>query len=550
MTASFLARPPYNLDADALAWVRATFASLSPAERLAQLFVLRSGVDGAAFARILGFGPGGITAVFGPDPQSELDNIAALKAAASVPPLISADLEGSRMSLPFGTEVPNPLALAAVDDPDATAEISRIMAAEAIAAGVNWSFTPVVDINAAFRSAIVATRGFGSDVATIARHALKQIEVFQAHGVAATAKHWPGEGYDDRDQHLVTTINPLSLEAWDATFGRLYRGAIEAGVLSIMSGHIAFPAFVRSIDAHAGIEAFRPASISRLLNVTLLRERLGFNGLIVSDATPMAGLTAWCRREDAMPLIIAGGCDMILFSDDAERDRAALARAVAAGELDQARVDDAVTRVLGLKAALGLHEPQAAPRPSFGAPESRRIAETVTARAPTLVKDTQNLLPLDPAKHRRILVITPGIVMPFLPQPLPFAVPDMLRQKGFEVTLHEPATRVSRDDFDLVLYLFGDETLLTRGHIFVDWLRLSGSFAKAMQRYWHDIPTAMISFGYPYLLYDAPRVPTCINAYCTTETMQRAVVDALLSDRPWNRRSPVDPFCGLEDARL
>jgi len=112
-----------------------------------------------------------------------------------------------------------------------------------------------------------------------------------------------------------------------------------------------------------------------------------------------------------------------------------------------------------------------------------------------------------------------------------------------------PAHRPSRDDTDLVLYLFGEETLLTRGHIFLDWLRLNGDFVGAMQRYWNDVPTLMISFGYPYYLYDAPRAPTYINAYCTTETMQRAVVEALLGNRPWNRHSPVDPFAGDDQAR-
>src|SRR4029079_12885143 len=222
-------------------------------------FVLRSGVDAAAFERIKDFRPGGITAVFTADPEHERRNIDELIAGSKVRPLISADLEGSRMSLPFGTQIPNPLALAAIDDLEATAEISRIMAEEGRAAGVNWSFTPVLDVNAAFRSAIVATRGFGSDVATIERHALVQLRMFQEHGIAATVKHWPGEGYDDRDQHLVTTVNPQTVEAWEETFGRLYRAAIEAGVLSVMSGHIAFPAFVRSLLPKAGLEAFRPA---------------------------------------------------------------------------------------------------------------------------------------------------------------------------------------------------------------------------------------------------------------------------------------------------
>ena len=120
-------------------------------------------------------------------------------------------------------------------------------------------------------------------------------------GVASAIKHWPGEGFDDRDQHLVTTINPLSMEEWEASFGRLYRGAIAAGALSVMSAHIALPAFVRALDPDAGLEAFRPASISRLLNEELLRKRLGFNGLIVSDATPMAGLGAWANAATRCP---------------------------------------------------------------------------------------------------------------------------------------------------------------------------------------------------------------------------------------------------------
>jgi hypothetical protein len=123
------------------------------------------------------------------------------------------------MSLPFGTQVPNPLALAAIDDLQVTTDISRIIAEEAAFIGVNWSFTPVMDINQAFRSSIVGTRSFGADVETICRHAVSHIEALQRHGVAATAKHWPGEGYDDRDQHLVTTINPLSMAEWNATFG-------------------------------------------------------------------------------------------------------------------------------------------------------------------------------------------------------------------------------------------------------------------------------------------------------------------------------------------
>jgi beta-N-acetylhexosaminidase len=540
---------PFHLDAAAIAWVRDTLAAMTQAQKTGQLFVHSSmGKDPTELARLAALHPAGITRFYTPDLGYELDFIANACAQSPIPLLISADLEGSRMSLPFGTEVPNPLALAAINDTSATREISEIMAAEARAIGINWSFTPVLDINAAFRSPIVATRGFGSNMETIKAHALTQIDVFQANGLAATVKHWPGEGHDDRDQHLVTTINPLSLEDWEASHGQLYRAAIAAGVLSVMSAHIALPAFVRALDPDAGLEAFRPASVSRALTHTLLRERLGFNGLIVSDATPMAGFGAWGPRETMLPECINAGCDLILFSQDPAADFALIHAAITDGRIPESRVNEAIIRTLGLKAALGLHKPHTNTNPAaLGLPENRKRAQSITARAPTLVKDTQQLLPLSVAKHKRLLIASGGIVSP-IHGTTAFTLPDLLAREGFEVTLasgdHNPK------DFDAMLYLFGEETLLTRGRIFLDWAKIAGSFHAAMDRHWHDLPTAMISFGYPYYLYDAPRVPTYINAFATMETMQTAVLECLLGRSPWNMRSPHDPFCGLEDARF
>lgn len=550
MSLDHLTNAPFNLDPAALAWVRETFERLGPDDKLRQLFnLLSAGNDGQAIARQQAFRPGGVTRIRGAGMARERAILDGFNAHAPVPMLVSADLEGSRMSLAGGAEWPNPLALAAIDDLEVTTNVSRMMAEEARAAGINWSFTPVLDINAAFRSPIVATRGFGSDPDVIERHALTQMQVFQSHGIASAVKHWPGEGYDDRDQHLVTTINPLSMDEWEATFGRLYRAAIEAGVLSVMSAHIALPAFVREQTGDdAGVEAFRPASVSRLLNEELLRKKLGFNGLIVSDATGMAGLGAWSKREVHLPEIIASGCDVILFSNDPEQDLRYLEAALADGRLSWDRVDDAVMRQLGMKAALGLHAPAETTVPTD--PETARAyASEVARRAPTLVKDVQELLPLDPETRRRVLVFSGGIVFPFLPEPLPFVLPELLANKGFEVTLYSPDVEVTPENFDLIIYLFGDETLLTRGRIFLDWLALTGNFGTAMARHWHEIPTLMLSFGYPYLLYDAPRIPTYVNAYSTTETMQRAVADLLTGAQPWNTNNPVDPFCGLGDAQ-
>ena len=538
---------PFHLSDDDVDWVNRTLSDLSREQKLAQLInVLVMTDDPDDLAALQNLGPGSMTRLASDDPAYECRLRDAFQAAAPVPVLISADLEGSHMTQPGGVMLPNPLGLAAVDDVAATSRATEILAADAAENGVAWSFTPLLDINAAFRSAIVGTRSFGSDPDLIRRHMLAQIATLQAHGIAATAKHFPGEGFDDRDQHLVTTVNPLSLPEWENTFGRLYRDAIEGGVLSIMTGHIAFPAWVRAMGRED--DAFKPGSINRHINIALLREHLGFQGLIVSDATPMAGLGAYAPRREFVAEVISEGCDVILFSPDPQQDLIWLAEAVDDGRLSMERVDDAVTRLLALKARLRLHDPVSAP------PRDRKadahFAADLHARVPTLVKDVQGLFPISPDRQRRVLIISGGIVIPFAPEPLPFVLPDMMRERGFDVSLYSPGDAITPDRFDLVLYLFGEETLLTRNNIHIDWHRLMGGVLQAMERPWHDVPTAMISFGYPYHLYDAPRVPTYVNAYAATAPMQAATLAAMMGETPWQGTSPVDPFCGLEDARF
>ncbi len=539
---------PFLLDDEAATWVETVLKSMSQEQKLAQLInVLIRTDDPEELAQLQRLGLGSTSRKVSGDADLERKIRDDFHAQAPVPLLITADLEGSRMSQPGGVVLPNPLGIAAVDDVTATERATEILSMDGLANGINWTFTPLLDINKEFRSAIVGTRSFGSDLERIRRHMLTQIRTFQGKGVAATAKHWPGEGYDDRDQHLVTTINPLSVEEWEATFGSLYRDAIQSGVLSVMPGHIAFPAWVRKLGFEA--DAFTPATINRHLTQTLLRDHLGFNGVIVSDATAMAGLNAFAKRKDFLPKIISAGCDIILFSNDPQQDLRWLQEAIEDGRLSLERLDEAVSRILSLKARVGLHNgiPGLPARDRAG---DEAFAKELHQRVPTLVKGTQNLLPISPEKHRRVLIISGGIVDPFQPNPMPFQLPEMMQEKGFEVSVYRAGEEVDPSAYDLLLYLFGEETLLTRNHIFIDWLKLMGGFRFSMQRFWHEVPTAMISFGYPYHLYDAPRVPTYINAYSTTEQMQSAVLNALLGETPWQGTSPVDPFCRLEDAKL
>ncbi|MDE2504805.1 MAG: hypothetical protein KGL18_17715, partial [Burkholderiales bacterium] len=355
-----LRRPPFSLGTAELGWVTTTYASLSMARRLAQLFNVAAGSDDAAqLATIARVQPAAVTPGACGDRASTRSCIAELQARSDLPLLVSADLEGGAISAGCFTPMLNQLGAAAMASDRLYEEMVEAMALEARALGFNWSFTPVVDINAEFRSSIVGTRSFGSDRLRIARMALIHVRTLQRLGVAATAKHWPGEGFDARDQHLVTTLNPLSLAQWRDEFGTLYRRLIESGVLSIMSAHIAWPAYARACGEQ-GLETCRPASLSRHLNLGLLRGELGFAGLIVSDATLMGGLGSWGPRRIVIPELIENGCDMILFTRDIDGDIGHLLAAIEDGRLTMERVEAAVLRVLALKAALGLHRRDAA----------------------------------------------------------------------------------------------------------------------------------------------------------------------------------------------
>lgn len=551
-----LRNKPFCLDEKGLAWVESVFEEMGVEEKVSQVFnLLLLGNEEKDFDAIKRFKPGGFTRFYSNDLRYEWEQLNSISDCLKIPPLVSADLEGSRQSFSFGTSLPNQLSLAAIDDVTTTQAVTSIFAHEAKGVGVNWSFTPVIDINKAFRSAIVGCRSYGSDVDLIQRHATAHIQAMQSSGVAATVKHWPGEGYDDRDQHLVTTSNPLSYADWMDTYGKLYRSAIDDGVMSVMSAHVAFPAYVKSIVDDPGVEAHRPASVSYHLNQKLLREEFGFNGVIVSDATGMGGFGAWGPRKIMLPEVIENGCDVILFAENLDEDYAAIMDGLKDGRLSQRRLDEAVIRVLGMKAALGLHQRAWLPtwedcQRSFAQPPSLEVAREVFSKVPTLVKDTQDLLPLSVSTHKRVLVIAEPIRHPLLEgSPFDFALPEALKREGFTVTLYTAEMELEASQFDLIIYLFGEESLLTKSHIYIDWISLTGRFGRSMERYWHDTPTLMISFGHPYYLYDAPRVKTYVNAYCSLDQMQLSVVEALMGRQAWNSFSPIDAFCQQEVAR-
>jgi beta-N-acetylhexosaminidase len=555
-----LALAPFNLSASDIAWVRKTRDGLSSEAKIRQLFVHITMSDDMETARKLGgLSPGGIHRFMGADLDAAWNATRLMLEMNEIPLFITGDIEGGGHGSTSMLRFPNQLGLAAANDLDLSRRVLDAVCAEAKALGFNWSFTPVVDVNRETGSAIVGTRSYGSDIEKIIAQARVHIKTLQAHGIAATAKHWPGEGFDARDQHLVTTINPLSVEAWHDVFGRIYKTMIGDGVMTVMSAHIALPAYAAHRGVPTGLERYRPASVSKLLNNNLLREEMGFNGLVVSDATPMAGLGAWASRATSVPEIIENGCDVFLFSTHEERDFKFMLDGLRDGRLSEQRLNDAVTRILGLKAALGLHKktlderlpPLENAKTTIKNKKHLAVAGEAAEKSVTLVKDVNKTLPLNTKRHKRITLVNRGAptFFPGAPRKEMTTFTEALKVRGFELRNFDPENPPTADNTDLLLYVFAVESSLGLSHIYIDWMAEHPSFRMSMERFWHDVPTVMISLGHPYYLSDAPRVPTYVNAYSTIDAVQLAVVERLVGEKPFGGESPVDVFSGAPDSR-
>src|SRR5918996_3689280 len=327
-------------------WVDATFAALRTEDKVAQLMIpslgsydyRREAVDAFLADKALGGIFVGIA-----DRDRHRAEIAQLQARCRIPMVVASDLEaGAGHFVRGGVPFPEPLAVAAANDPQLAYVLGTAAANEGRHAGIHWTFAPVVDVNVNPDNPIASTRSLGDDPERVARLAEAIAHGMQTHGLAACAKHFPGDGVDDLDQHTVTSVNTLSRQEWHRISGLPFRKIIAAGVWSVMVGHMALPAWDDSQNA-CGV--YRPASISHPLVTGLLREELGFQGLIVTDDMNMGGVAGYARRRERTVACIAAGGGMLLFPKLPD-DFATLLEAARSGILPEARVDDAVRRIL------------------------------------------------------------------------------------------------------------------------------------------------------------------------------------------------------------
>ncbi|MCL2544640.1 MAG: glycoside hydrolase family 3 protein [Clostridia bacterium] len=562
----FLTQKPFSLDTEAAQWVEWTLSKLTTYQKLGQLFCLIAmNGDEAEIDRILDvMEPGGI--MYRPLPLEQAVHFARLlRERVPLPMLIAANLEkGGNGVIEEGTLMGSPMTVAATDEVGFATRLGTLCGREGAAVGANWAFAPIIDIDYNFHNPITNTRTFGSDPDRVRRMGRAYVEAVQKEGVAASIKHFPGDGVDGRDQHLLTSVNTLSAEEWDATFGRAYKESIDAGALTCMIGHIAQPAWSKKLNPALADEDILPASLSPEMMLGLLRGRLGFNGLIVTDATTMAGMTIPMPRKDAVPQSIAAGADMFLFTRNMAEDFGHMVRGYEEGIITPERLNEAVVRVLALKAALGLHKDRPLPtvenaRAVVGCAEHRDWAAQCADRAITLVKEQKGVLPLSAQKTPRVLYYPIESAAGFAysaKQGVCDRFKEMLEGEGFEVTTFEPqplfegAVPMERDfiaQYDLSIYLINMVTKSNQTTVRIEWQQPMGANCP---HYSATIPTVAISVENPYHLQDIPRVKTYINAYNSTDATLAALMDKLTGRAPFKGKNPVDPFCGLWDTRL
>jgi len=543
------------LSQEDIRWVEDTLATLTVREKIGQTLVPRLTRGSAGSMSIpewvekyqMGGGH-----IFGGDMTATRELIAEAQSAAKIPLLITGDLErGVGQRVDGSTEFAGQLALGACGDEDLAYRMGEAIAVEGTAYGFNWVFGPVVDLSINPRN-LSTIRTLGSDPEQVARLGCAVIRGIQDHGMAATAKHFPGGGITDLDSHLTTPVNTLSKEEWYRMSAVPFKAAIDSGVWSIMNSPAACPA----IDPEAGDPLFpRPVMVSRSALEGVLRQEMGFEGLFVTDAVTMAGLTMHERRLPMHLACLNAGNDVLLFVRRLDSLVEYLERCLDDGSLAQERLDDAVRRVLTLKAKIGLHKNA----PLMPDEEARRIiatspygadAERLTEKSLTLIRDGKGVLPQQVKPGMKVL----SVLITNRPDFTTDVMDATLTEAGCEVTTHKNPQqetlydRIEAGEWDAIivsLYYppqWGWSTPRCHGP---ESRCLMDGFPFANP----DVPAIFISFANPYHLYEFAFMDPYINTYGGAPGTQRATARAVLGQLPFLGKSPVaqPPFFEVGD---
>lgn len=540
------------------AWAQATLQGMSLREKAAQLIMPWvmgdfAPVGSSGYDRVLRLveeeGVGGIIMSVG-TPMEVAMKLNHLQGRARVPLLVAADLEtgaGFRfrgaVQLPGGqdlggaTDFPSLMALGATDDPGLAYEMGRVTALEARALGVHVPFAPVLDVNNNPDNPIINTRSFGEDPERVAVLGAAFVRGIQDHGALATGKHFPGHGDTETDSHLELPVIRVDRARMERVELAPFRAALEAGMGGIMTAHVSVP----QLTGGDGL----PATLASPVLTGLLRQELGFRGIIFTDAMDMSAVDRRFPRGEATVRAVEAGADVILMPPDVPAALNALVGAVGSGRISEERLDRSVLRVLALKESMGLHR-EARVDPDrvlaqVGIQDHLDLSQRIAEESMTLLKNERNLLPLLGTRTARVLSVTYR------------RDNDLLAGRWFNATLRGSYPRLQAEEVgrssDPAVYgqLLQDarNSNLVVVSVHVAAVAYSGDVAvtEELSGFIQElvrsrIPHVVISFGNPYLLREFPEAQAYLLAWSGSESSQRASARSLVGAIPIRGRTP------------
>jgi beta-N-acetylhexosaminidase len=462
-----------------------------------------------------------------------------LQKMSDLPLFVEADFErGASFRITDTTSFPWTMAIGATGSEELSYQEGTVTAREARALGVHWIFAPVMDVNNNPDNPVINIRSYGEDPQLVARLGAAFIRGSRDHGVLTTAKHFPGHGDTATDSHIGLAVIPSDQSRLDAVEMVPFQSAIAAGVDSIMTAHIAVPQVTGEPDI--------PATLSSRVLTDLLRGTLRFQGLIVTDAMEMGGITARYWTGLASIRALQAGADLLLLPQDTDVAINEVVRAVERGDISQARIDESVARVLTLKTRLGLHHERTVPidriADAIAAPDSQKLAIEIADRSITLLKDDAHLLPINPLNPPKLF----SLVLSSEAETNPGAVFQSELRRRFSTARTEAAdpripedlaARIARGAAEADIVICATLVRLTSG---------SGSIALPdSQRVLLERivatgkPIIWIALGNPYLLKLYPQISSYLCAFSYSDGSQAAAAKALSGEIAVAGKTPV-----------
>ncbi|MFF8189514.1 glycoside hydrolase family 3 protein [Streptomyces bobili] len=472
---------------------------------------------------------------------------ASLSRPRGLPVLVSTDQEHgivARVGEP-ATLFPGAMAIGAGGSRADARTLGRVAGGELRAMGVRQDYSPVADVNVNPANPVIGVRSFGADPEAVAELAAAEIRGYRAAGVAATAKHFPGHGDTAVDSHYGFPVITHTREVWEELDAVPFRAAIAAGVDSIMTAHILVPALDvphSRLRSSGGTPMGDPATLSRPVVTGLLRERLGYDGVVVTDALDMAGVRTKYGDDRVPVLALKAGVDQLLNPPKLDVAWNAVLRAVRDGELTEARLEESVLRILRLKDRLGLLADPYVSRDRVGRTVGTKAhlatADRIAERTTTLLVNEGALLPLSPRTHRRLLVVGADPASPSGTTGPPTGVlAAALTQLGFAATALSTGTAPSAETIARAVTAAGEADAVVVGTYNVS--ATSPQKTLVGQLLATGRPVVAVAVRNPYDVAQLPSVKAYLASYSWTDVELRAAARVIAGTVEPQGRLPV-----------